>query len=47
MGTAGLRGRLEVDDEVLLFYAGLLAQQPRSASALAGMLQDYFGVPVR
>ena len=31
---------------MLLCYAGLLAQRPRSASALAGLLQDYFGVPV-
>jgi type VI secretion system protein ImpH len=46
MGTEGLRGRLEVGDEVLLFYAGLLAQHPRAASALAGLLQDYFAVPV-
>jgi type VI secretion system protein ImpH len=46
LGTRGLRGRLEVEDKALLFYAGLLAQQPRSASALAGLLQDYFGVPV-
>jgi type VI secretion system protein ImpH len=47
MGTKGLRGRLEVADEALLFYAGLLAQHPRSASALEGLLTDYFGVPVR
>jgi type VI secretion system protein ImpH len=47
MGTKGLRGRLEVSDEALLFYAGLLAQHPRSSSALKGFLQDYFGVPVR
>jgi type VI secretion system protein ImpH len=46
LGTRGLGGRLAVHDKVLLFYAGLLAQQPRSASALAGLLQDYFGVPV-
>jgi type VI secretion system protein ImpH len=46
MGTKGLRGRLAMDDKVLLFYAGLLAQHPRSASALAGLLQDYFEVPV-
>ncbi len=45
MGTKGLRGRLEVEDEALLFYAGLLAQHPRSASALEGLLKDYFGVP--
>lgn len=46
MGTPGLRGRMAVADEGLLFYTGLLAQHPHSASALAGLLQDYFGVPV-
>jgi type VI secretion system protein ImpH len=33
------------DEQILLFYAGLLAQRPRSAVALEGILQDYFGVP--
>lgn len=46
MGTQGLRGRLEVEDETLLFYTGLLAQHPRSANALMGLLTDYFMVPV-
>ncbi|MBZ5584434.1 MAG: type VI secretion system baseplate subunit TssG [Acidobacteriia bacterium] len=46
MGTAGLRGRMRAPDEGLLFYAGLIAQRPRSASALRGVLQDYFSVPV-
>jgi type VI secretion system protein ImpH len=46
LGTKGLRGRLEVEDEPLIFYAGLLAQHPRSASALEGLLTDYFEVPV-
>jgi type VI secretion system protein ImpH len=46
MGTRGLRGRLDVEDDALLFYTGLLAQHPRSASALASLLQDYFGIPV-
>ncbi len=46
MGTKGLRQRLEVGDEALLFYAGLVAQHPRSASVLEGVLADYFGVPV-
>jgi type VI secretion system protein ImpH len=45
MGTDGLRGRLPVRDEELLFYAGLIAQQPRSASALRGLLRDYFRIP--
>jgi type VI secretion system protein ImpH len=43
LGIEGLRERLEVEDEALLFYAGLLAQHPHSASALEGLRQDYFG----
>ena len=46
LGTKGLRGRMGVADKGLLFYTGLLAQHPHSASALMGFLQDYFGVPV-
>ena len=46
MGTAGLRGRLRIEDESLLLYAGLIAQRPHSASALRSILRDYFGVPV-
>jgi type VI secretion system protein ImpH len=46
MGTNGLRGRQQVEDKTLLFYTGLMAQKPHSASALAGILQDYAGVPV-
>jgi type VI secretion system protein ImpH len=42
LGTTGLRGRMAVDDRALLYYTGLLAQQPRSASGLAGLLSDYF-----
>ena len=45
LGTTGLRGRMDVADKGLLFYTGLLAQHPHSASALVGFLQDYFGVP--
>jgi type VI secretion system protein ImpH len=45
MGTGGLRRRLPFNDELLLRYAGLFAQRPHSASALAGILSDYFGVP--
>jgi type VI secretion system protein ImpH len=45
MGTSGLRGRLETGDEVLLYYSGLIAQQPRSASGLGALISDYFGVP--
>jgi type VI secretion system protein ImpH len=46
MATDGLRGRLAVRDPALLRYAGLFAQQPHSASALASILSDYFGAPV-
>ena len=46
MGTDGLRGKLKAGDEPLLYYSGLIAQQPRSASALAAVLGDYFNVPV-
>ncbi len=46
LGTDGLQNRMEVNDDSLLFYSGLLSLQPRSAAALRGALQDYFGVPV-
>jgi len=46
MGTGGLRGRLAMPDIALLRYAGLITQRPHSATALRGILKDYFGVPV-
>jgi type VI secretion system protein ImpH len=46
-GTGGLRGRLTVPDAAFLFYAGHFAHFPRSATALEGLLTDYFGLPVR
>ncbi|MCS7314544.1 MAG: type VI secretion system baseplate subunit TssG [Bryobacterales bacterium] len=46
LGTPGLQGRQAVEDQALLYYAGLLAQFPRSASALEQILGDYFDVPV-
>jgi type VI secretion system protein ImpH len=46
LGSDGLRNRMVVRDDSLLFYAGLLSLQTRSAVALRGVLQDYFGVPV-
>jgi type VI secretion system protein ImpH len=46
MGTEGLRGRLKSGDEALLYYSGLVAQQPRSASALQALLGDFFAAPV-
>lgn len=47
MGTQGLRERLHVPGESLLYYSGLLAQQPHSAAALEAVLGDYFEVPVK
>ncbi|MGH9405563.1 MAG: type VI secretion system baseplate subunit TssG [Terriglobia bacterium] len=47
LGTAGLGDRQGLlADDALLYYAGLLAQRPRSATALRQILSDYFGVPV-
>lgn len=47
MGTKGLRGRLNLPDEGLLYYGGLIAQRPHSATAIAAISGDYFGVPAR
>ncbi len=44
LGTPGLRGRMDLPDESLLPYAGLIAQKPHSAAALANILGDYFSV---
>ncbi len=38
MGTPGLRGRMAVKDQALLLYAGLIAQKPHSAEAIASIL---------
>ena len=46
LGMPALANRQAVGDESLLFYTGLLAQQPRSAIALERILADYFEVPV-
>jgi type VI secretion system protein ImpH len=46
LGTGGLQDRMVVRDDSLLYYCGLLSLQPRSAVAVRGVLQDYFGIPV-
>jgi len=46
IGTAGMKDRQEAPDRSLLFFAGLLALQPRSAIAFEHLLQEYFGAPV-
>jgi type VI secretion system protein ImpH len=45
VGTRGTRGRLAVDDETLVYYAGHYAHKPRSAAAMEAILRDYFKVP--
>lgn len=47
LGTPNTRGRMQVKDRALLFYAGLLGQQPRSMAGLERVLRDYFGAPAR
>lgn len=47
MGTRGLRGRMNLEDESLLPYAGLIGQKPHSAVALQQIISDYFDIPAR
>jgi type VI secretion system protein ImpH len=47
LGTKGLRGRMDLEDETLLPYSGLVAQKPHSAVALANILGDYFRVKAK
>jgi type VI secretion system protein ImpH len=44
LATRGLLGRMNLRDEGLLCYAGLISQRPHSASAFAAIVGDYFGV---
>jgi len=46
LGTEGIRERLGGDDGILLRYAGVLVQRPRSAQTLVHCLADAFQVPV-
>ncbi len=43
-GTPGVQERTAVRDDVLAYYAGLLAARPRSAAGLAQLVADYFDV---
>ena len=47
LGTPGLQDRQPVPDVSLLYYSGLLSQQPRSAEGLALLLSDFFHTPIR
>ncbi len=47
LGTKGLRGRMALEDESLLPYAGLIGQKPHSAIALEQIVADYFQIPAQ
>ena len=47
LGPASLRGRLAVEDDALPHYAGLFAQQHRSAVMLERLIEDHFDRPAR
>jgi len=47
LGTKGLQGRMDLADESLLPYGGLIAQKPHSATALGNILGDYFRVKAK
>lgn len=46
LGAPGLQNRQAIEDQSLIYYTGLLGLQPRSATALKQVLEDYFDVPV-
>lgn len=47
LGTNELRGRMNLRDESLLPYTGLIMQKPHSVAALEQMISDYFGVKAK
>ena len=46
MGTLGTRQRMQIEDQALLHYAGIIQHEPHSLTALETMLADYFQVPI-
>jgi type VI secretion system protein ImpH len=46
-GTDNLRGRLAVDDDLVVFQAGAFARRARSAATIENVLSDALGKPVR
>ena len=42
MGTPGMRGRMQIADHHLLYYAGLFTPQIRGSAALEQLLKDFF-----
>ena len=46
LGSPSLRNQMKVKDRTLLFYSGLVCQEPRSAAGLERLLADCFQVKV-
>ena len=46
LGTGHMANRLDVPDEVIYGFGGLLARQVKSAAGLKGLIQHYFGIGV-
>ncbi|HNB72639.1 MAG TPA: type VI secretion system baseplate subunit TssG [Acidobacteriota bacterium] len=46
LGTQNVRNRLSIPDHTLLYYGGLVTQNPPSAIILEAIVGDYFGIPV-
>lgn len=47
LSTRGLEGRDAMPDRYKRFFAGRLAAQARNAEGLRGLLEHFFGIPVR
>jgi type VI secretion system protein ImpH len=47
LGTKGIRGRMDLEDEALLPYGGLIAQKPHTQNALQNIISDHFRVGAR
>jgi type VI secretion system protein ImpH len=44
LGTSGLLGRMDLEDESLLPYTGLIVQKPHSVNAIENIIEDYFEI---
>lgn len=47
LGTKGLRGRMDLDDETLLPYGGLISQKPHSQNAIENIISDHFQITAK
>ncbi|MBL8123754.1 MAG: type VI secretion system baseplate subunit TssG [Pyrinomonadaceae bacterium] len=47
LGTSGLQGRMDLEDESLLPYVGLIAQKPHSSDSIEKVVSDYFGITAK